>query len=77
MPGFASGFFPLVMWRGFPVQAQHALHSGDDAHHDTESVGKGLLNDMTRGARSGLAVVFELLLHGFAQFGRMSMSATL
>lgn len=48
-----------------------------NAHHDAEAVGKGLLNDMTGGAWSGLAIVFEPLLHGLAQFSRVSMPAIL
>ena len=48
-----------------------------NAHHGVEAVGKGLLHDMTRCAWSGVAVVFEPLLHGFAQFGGVPMSAIL
>src|SRR5260370_31356967 len=48
-----------------------------NAHHDAEAVGKGLLNDMTGGAWSGLAIVFEPLLHRLAQVSRGSIPSIL
>jgi hypothetical protein len=48
-----------------------------DAHHDAEAVGKGLLNDMTRSAWSGVAVLLKPLENGLSQFGKVSMSAIL